>query len=142
MATTDSLIIPWCTYTEPEIAHVGMYEPDATAKGIEVETFTQTFDEVDRAILDGDDEGFARVHVKKGTDQILGATIVGAGAGNLISEVTVAMKARAGLGVIGATIHPYPTQAEALRKVANQLRRARFSERQRAILGRVFAWRC
>ena len=141
MATTDSLIIPWCTYTEPEIAHVGMYEPDATAKGIEVDTFTQTFDEVDRAILDDDDEGFARVHVKRGTDKILGATIVGASAGNLISEVTVAMKARAGLGVIGATIHPYPTQSEALRKVANQMRRARFSERQRAILGRLFAWR-
>ena len=140
-ATTDSLIIPWCTYTEPEIAHVGMYAKDATAKGIEVETFTQTFDEVDRAILDGDDEGFARVHVKKGTDQILGATIVGGSAGNLISEVTLAMKARAGLSVIGVTIHPYPTQAEALRKVANQMRRARFSERQRAILGRLFAWR-
>ncbi len=140
-ASTESLVIPWCTYTEPEIAHVGLYEADARAKGIEVETFTQPLAEVDRAVLDGEDAGFARVHVRKGTDRIVGATVVAADAGNLISEVTVAMKAGAGLGVIGAAIHPYPTQAEAWRKAANQLRRARFSDRQRAILGRLFAWR-
>ena len=140
-ASTESLVIPWCTYTEPEIAHVGMYEADARAKGVAVETFTQPLAEVDRAVLDGEDAGFARVHVRKGTDRILGATVVAADAGNLISEVTVAMKAGAGLGVIGAAVHPYPTQAEAWRKAANQLRKARFSDRQRAILGRLFAWR-
>ena len=139
-ASTDRLIIPWCTYTEPEIAHVGMYEPDARRRGIEVETFTQPLADVDRAVLDGEDTGFARVHVRRGTDRILGATIVAAVAGNLISEVTVAMRAGAGLGTIGAAIHPYPTQAEALRKVAMQLRRARFSARQRSILERWFAW--
>ena len=140
-ASTDSLVIPWCTYTEPEIAHVGMYEADARAKGIAIETFTQPFAEVDRAVLDGEDAGFARVHVRKGTDRILGATVVAADAGNLISEVTVAMKAGAGLGTIGSAIHPYPTQAEAWRKAANQMRKARFSDRQRAILSRLFAWR-
>ena len=140
-ASTGSLVIPWCTYTEPEIAHVGMYEADARAKGIEVETFTQPLAEVDRAVLDGEDAGFARVHVRKGTDRILGATVVAADAGNLISEVTVAMKAGAGLGAIGSAIHPYPTQAEAWRKAANQMRRARFSAGQRAILSRLFAWR-
>ena len=139
-ASTDRLIIPWCTYTEPEIAHVGMYEADARQRGIAVETFTQPLADVDRAVLDGEDAGFARVHVRKGTDRILGATIVAADAGNLISEVTVAMKAGAGLGTIGAAIHPYPTQAEALRKAAAQLRRARFSARQRSILRRWFAW--
>ena len=139
-ASTERLIIPWCTYTEPEIAHVGMYEADARERGIEVETFTQPLAEVDRAVLDGEDAGFARVHVRKGTDRILGATIVAADAGNLISEVTVAMRAGAGLGTIGAAIHPYPTQAEALRKAAMQLRRARFSARQRSILERWFAW--
>ena len=108
MASTDSLIIPWCTYTEPEIAHVGMYAADATAKGIEVETFTQTFDEVDRAILDGEDEGLARVHVKRGTDEILGATIVGGDAGNAISEVTVAMKAKARPGCDRGRDSPLP----------------------------------
>lgn len=139
--TTDSLIIPWCTYTEPEIAHVGMYEADAHAKDIAVETFTQPLAEVDRAVLDGEDAGFARVLVERGSDRILGATIVAADAGNLISEVTVAMQTRAGLSAIGAAIHPYPTQAEAWRKVANQLRRARFNARQKAFLTRLFAWR-
>ncbi len=140
-ATTRALVVPWCTYTEPEVAHVGMYEADARTKGIEVETFTQTFDEVDRAVLDGEEDGFARIHLRKGTDRILGATIVGGNAGNMISEVTVAMKAGAGLGTIGGAIHPYPTQAEALRKLANQLRRARFSAGQKRLLTRWFAWR-
>ena len=140
-ATTRSLVIPWCTYTEPEVAHVGMYEEEARAQGIAVETFTQTFDEVDRAVLDGEEDGFARIHLRKGTDRILGATIVGGDAGNMISEVTVAMKAGAGLGTIGGTIHPYPTQAEALRKAANQMRRARFSDSQKRLLSRWFGWR-
>ena len=140
-ASTESLNVPWCTYTEPEIAHVGLYEADAHRKGIEVETFTQPLADVDRAILDGEDAGFARVHVRKGSDRILGATIVAADAGNLISEVSVAMKAGAGLGTIGGVIHPYPTQAEALRKAANQLRKARFTDRQKALLSRLFAWR-
>ena len=118
-----------------------MYAADARKQGIEVETFTQTFDEVDRAVLDGEEDGFARVHLRKGTDRILGATIVGGNAGNIISEVTVAMKAGAGLGTIGGAIHPYPTQAEALRKLANQLRRARFSAGQKRLLSRWFAWR-
>ena len=139
-ASTDSLIIPWCTYTEPEIAHVGLYESEARDKGIDVETFTQTLKEVDRAILDGEDEGFARVHVRKGTDEILGATIVATNAGNMISEVTVAIKAGVGLGTIGSTIHPYPTQAEVLRKAANQMRKARFTDWKKAILTKRFEW--
>ena len=139
--STNSLIIPWCTYTEPEIAHVGMYKADAEAQGIKVETFTHSLSDVDRAILDGNDTGFARVHVAKGSDRILGATIVAADAGNIISAVTVAMQAGAGLSVLGQMIHPYPTQGEVLRKVANQMRKARFSQRQRAILARLFSWR-
>jgi len=95
-ASVDSLIMPWCTFTEPEIAHVGMYEKDAKEKGLEVETYTFKLDEVDRAILDGEDEGFARVHIQKGSDKILGATIVAAHAGEMISEFSVLMKA--GLG--------------------------------------------
>lgn len=139
-ASTDSLVIPWCTYTEPELAHVGLYEADARAQGIEVETFTQTLDEVDRAVLEGEDDGFVRVHLKKGSDRILGATIVAGHAGEMISELTLAMKTGAGLGAIAGTIHPYPTQADALRKVANQVRRARFSARQKSLLSRWFAW--
>jgi pyruvate/2-oxoglutarate dehydrogenase complex dihydrolipoamide dehydrogenase (E3) component len=139
-ADTRSLIIPWCTFTEPEVAHVGMYETDATAKGVKVETFTLPLGEVDRAILDGESEGFVRVHVKEGTDTIVSATIVAGHAGSLISEITVAMQAGKGLSLIGSTIHPYPTQSEAIRKVANLLRKTRFSSRQKSLLARWFQW--
>ena len=139
-ASTDSLIIPWCTYTEPEIAHVGMYEADANARGIKVDTFTFNLDEVDRAILDGQEQGFARVHVKKGTDQLVGATIVAAHAGEMISELTVAMKAGKGLQVITGTIHPYPTQAEVIKKIANAWRKTALSEGKKKILRRWFEW--
>ena len=139
-ASTDSLIIPWCTYTEPEIAHVGMYEADANAKGIEVDTFTFKLDEVDRAILDGEEDGFARVHVKKGTDELVGATIVAAHAGEMISELTVAMKAGQGLSTIAGTIHPYPTQAEVIKKVANAWRKTRLSKGKKKMLSKWFKW--
>ncbi len=139
-AGVDSLIMPWCTFTEPEIAHVGMYEADAKAKGLEVDTFTFKLDEVDRAILDGEDEGFARVHVKKGTDQILGATIVAAHAGDMISEFSVLMKAGLGLKTITGTIHPYPTQAEVVKKVANAWRKTTFTPRAKNILKKWFIW--
>ena len=139
-ASTDSLIIPWCTYTEPEIAHVGMYEADAKAKGIDVDTFTFNLDDVDRAILDGKIEGFARVHVKKGTDKILGATIVASHAGDLISELTVAMKGGLGLGTLAGTIHPYPTQAEVIRRVANAWRKTTFTPGKKKFLSKLFAW--
>jgi len=138
-ASTKSLIIPWATYTEPEIAHVGMYEKEAKDKGIEVDTFTYKLDEVDRAILDGEDEGFARVHVKKGTDKILGATIVAAHAGDMISEFTLAMKGGLGLSTITGTIHPYPTQAEVIKKVANTWRKTTFTEGKKKFLSKLFA---
>jgi pyruvate/2-oxoglutarate dehydrogenase complex dihydrolipoamide dehydrogenase (E3) component len=139
-ASTNSLIIPWATFTEPEIAHVGLYEKDAQAKGIEADTFTCKLDEVDRAILDGEEEGFARVHVKKGTDQILGATVVAARAGDMINEFTVLMKAGKGLSTICGTIHPYPTQGEVVKKVANAWRKTTFTEGKKRFLTRLFAW--
>ena len=139
-ASVESLIIPWCTYTEPEIAHVGMYESEAQAKGIDVDTFTVDLGEVDRAILDGENEGFARIHVKKGTDKILGATIVANHAGDMISEITLAMKAGVGLGTITGTIHPYPTQAEVIKKAANLWRKSTFSEGKKKVLERLFSW--
>jgi len=138
--SVDSLIMPWCTFTEPEVAHVGMYQKDAEAKGIEVETYTYKLDEVDRAILDGEDEGFARIHIQKGTDKILGATIVAAHAGDMISEFSVLMKAGAGAKTIAGTIHPYPTQAEVNKKVVNLWRKAHFTPRTKNILAKLFAW--
>jgi len=139
-ASADSLVMPWCTFTEPEVAHVGMYEADARAKGLEVETYTYHLAEVDRAILDGEDEGFARVHIQKGTDKILGATIVAHHAGDMINEFSVLMKAGAGAKTIAGTIHPYPTQAEVNKKVVNLWRKAHFTNGQKNILTKWFAW--
>ena len=139
-ASVGSLIMPWCTFTEPEIAHVGLYEADAKAKGLEVETYTFRLDEVDRAILDGEEEGFARVHIQKGSDKILGATIVAAHAGDMINEFSVLMKAGVGAKIIAGTIHPYPTQAEVNKRVVNLWRKAHFTPRTKALLVRLFAW--
>ena len=139
-ASVESLIMPWCTFTEPEVAHAGMYEKDAKEKGLEVETYTYKLDEVDRAILDGEDKGFARVHVQKGTDKIVGATIVAAHAGDIISEFTLAMKAGLGLKTLASTIHPYPTQGEVVKKVANAWRKTTFTSRQKSILSKWYAW--
>ena len=136
----SALIIPWCTYTDPEIAHVGMYEKKARDKGISLRTIVQELNEVDRAILDGDDEGFVKVHVREGTDEILGATIVAAHAGDMISELALAMNAGAGLGTIASTIHPYPTQAEAIKKVADALNRTRLTPTVKRIFERWLAW--
>jgi pyruvate/2-oxoglutarate dehydrogenase complex dihydrolipoamide dehydrogenase (E3) component len=137
----SALTIPWCTYTDPEIAHVGMYEQDAREAGIEVQTFTVELADVDRAILDGEQDGFLKVHVKKGTDRILGATLVARHAGEMISEITLAMVAGAGLGTIGKTIHPYPTQAEVIKKVADQYNRTRLTPFVQALFRKVLAWR-
>ncbi|MEE9601797.1 MAG: mercuric reductase, partial [Thermoguttaceae bacterium] len=124
-AKASALTIPWCTYTDPEIAHVGMYERDMKEKGIPFDTFVQEFKDVDRAVLDGETEGFVKVHVRKGTDRILGATIVAPHAGDMISELTLAIVGKLGLRTIADTIHPYPTQAEAIKKIADTYNRTR-----------------
>jgi pyruvate/2-oxoglutarate dehydrogenase complex dihydrolipoamide dehydrogenase (E3) component len=123
----SALVIPWCTYTDPEIAHVGLYEHEAREAGIAVQTFTQPLDHVDRAVLDGDSDGFARIHVRSGTDRIVGATIVARHAGEMISEVTLAMASGLGLRTLADTIHPYPTQAEALKKIGDAANRTRLT---------------
>ena len=130
----SDLVIPWATYTSPEIAHVGMYENDAKEAGVEIDTYVQELADVDRAILEGQDEGFVKIHTKKGTDQIVGATIVAENAGDLISEITVAMVNKIGLAKVGATIHPYPTQAEAIRKLGDQFNRTKLTPTSRNML--------
>ncbi len=136
----SALTIPWCTYTDPEIAHVGLYEKDAKEKGIEVETFAVEFKDLDRAILDGESEGLIKVHVKKGTDRIVGATIVARHAGEMISEITLAMTAKVGLGKIADTIHPYPTQAECVKRVADAYNRTRLTPFVKSALARWLRW--
>jgi len=137
---TSALTIPWCTYTDPEIAHVGQYEADARQRGIDVVTLTVPLAEVDRAVLDGETDGFARVLLRKGTDRILGATIVARHAGEMISEFSLAMTNGLGLGAIARTIHPYPTQAEAIRKLADAYNRSRLTPLVKTVLGGWLKW--
>jgi pyruvate/2-oxoglutarate dehydrogenase complex dihydrolipoamide dehydrogenase (E3) component len=138
-AKASRLTIPWCTYTSPEIAHVGLYSNEAERKGIAIDTFVQPLDQVDRAILEGD-HGLVKVHVKKGTDTIVGATIVAPHAGDLISEITLAMTAGFGLRKIGATIHPYPTEADAIRKLGDQYNRTRLTPRVKMLFRAWLRW--
>ena len=139
-AKASALTVPWCTYTDPEIAHVGLYEKEAEAKGIAVQTFVQELHEVDRAILDGETEGFAKVHVRKGSDTIMGATIVARHAGEMISELTLAMVGKVGLKTLGTVIHPYPTQAEAIRKTADAYNRTRLTPRVKSLFDTWLTW--
>jgi pyruvate/2-oxoglutarate dehydrogenase complex dihydrolipoamide dehydrogenase (E3) component/uncharacterized membrane protein YdjX (TVP38/TMEM64 family) len=132
----SALTVPWCTYTTPEVAHVGLSAHDATARGIEVTTLTVPLGEVDRAVIDGEDDGFLRVHLKKGNDRIVGATLVATHAGDMISELTLAMTAGIGLGAIAGTIHPYPTQAEVMKKAADAYNRTRLTPTVKAL----FRW--
>ena len=139
-AKASSLIIPWATYTSPEIAHVGLYEKEGKDKGIEVDTFTLEMSKVDRAILDGETEGFVRVHVHKGTDEIIGATVAAGHAGEMIGELTLAMKGKLGLKAIGGTIHHYPTQAEAIRKTGDLYNRTRLTPFVKKVLNQWLLW--
>jgi pyruvate/2-oxoglutarate dehydrogenase complex dihydrolipoamide dehydrogenase (E3) component len=137
-ARAGRLVIPWTTYTSPEVAHVGMNEKDATEAGHQVDTITIPLREVDRARLDSEDEGFFRVHLRKGTDRILSATLVAEHAGEMISEITLAMTTGLGLSKIGGTIHPYPTQAEVFRKAADAWRRRKLTPRVKRVFEAYF----
>lgn len=140
-AKASALTVPWCTYTDPEIAHVGMYAHDAEKKGIAVDTITVELSDVDRAILEGADDGFLKIHVKRGSDRILGATLVASHAGEMISEVTLAMVNRIGLGAFGKTIHPYPTQAEVFRKAGDAYNRTRLTPKVKTLFKTILRWR-
>jgi len=126
-ARVGALTIPWCTYTDPELAHVGLSETEAKTKNIPIQTFTQELKDVDRAVLDGEPEGLVKVHVEPGGKRILGATIVAGHAGEMIDELTLAMNAGLGLSAIAKTIHPYPTQAEAIRRTGDAWNRTRLT---------------
>src|SRR5690606_18391046 len=136
----SQLVIPWATYTDPEVAHVGLYPADAEAAGMAIDTYVQSFAEIDRAVADGEEEGFVKIHVKKGSDQIVGATIVARHAGDMISEITTAVVGGVGLKTLAQVIHPYPTQAEAIRKIADAYNRTRLTPTVKKLFNRWFAW--
>ena len=136
----SALTVPWCTFTDPEIAHVGVYEKDAIRRGMAVDTFIRHLAEVDRAMLDGEEEGFIKIHVKKGTDKIVGATVVAAHAGEMISELTLAMVGKVGLGTLSGVIHPYPTQAAAIKEAAARYNRTRLTPFVKKLFVKWLAW--
>ena len=134
----SALVIPWATYTSPEVAHVGITVEDAARDGVRLDTVTVPLHDVDRAVLEGETDGFLRVHLRQGTDRILGVTIVDSHAGELIGEACLAVTNRLRIGALGRTIHPYPTRAEAYRKAADQWRRGKLTPMVRRILGLWF----
>jgi pyruvate/2-oxoglutarate dehydrogenase complex dihydrolipoamide dehydrogenase (E3) component/uncharacterized membrane protein YdjX (TVP38/TMEM64 family) len=137
----DYRVIPWATFTDPEVARVGLSEAEAKEQGIAYELTRYGIDDLDRAIADGSDEGFVKVLTVPGKDKILGVTIVGVHAGDLIAEFVLAMKHGLGLNKILGTIHIYPTLAEANKFAAGEWRRAHVNPRILAFAERFHDWR-
>ena len=138
---TDYSVIPWATFVEPEVARVGLNEQEAKEKSVAYESSVYAIDELDRAIADSEAHGFIKVLTVPGKDRILGVTIVGEHAGDLIAEYVLAMKQGIGLNKILGTIHIYPTLAEANKYVAGVWRRAHAPQRLLAWVERFHAWR-
>jgi len=123
----SKLVMPWCTYTDPEVAHVGLYERDAEKQGIAIDSYRVQIAEANRAVTDGEEHGFVKVHTRRGSDEILGATIVAGHAGELITQFTIAITQGMGLGAFTNVIYPYPTQAEAIKRAAGAYTRTRLT---------------
>ena len=136
----SELVIPWCTYTQPEVAHVGLYEKEARNRGIDVATFTLPLEEVDRPVIDGD-VGFGRVHVERRSGRILGATLVARNAGEMIAEMSLAITAGHKLGTVTKTIHAYPTQGEIWKRLSDEWNHTRLTPRLRTLLGHYLSLR-
>jgi pyruvate/2-oxoglutarate dehydrogenase complex dihydrolipoamide dehydrogenase (E3) component len=137
----DYSVIPWATFVEPEVARVGLNETDAKEKGIAYEVSRYDIDDLDRAIADSEAHGFIKVLTVPGKDRILGVTIVGEHAGDLIAEYVLAMKHGIGLNKILGTIHIYPTMAEANKYVAGVWKKAHAPQALLAWVARFHAWR-
>lgn len=137
----DYSVIPWCTFIDPEVARVGLNEQDAKAKGIPYELTKYGIDDLDRAIADSAAYGFVKVLTVPGKDRILGVTIVGEHAGDLLAEFVLAMKHGLGLNKILGTIHIYPTLAEANKYAAGEWKRAHAPQRVLAWLERYHSWK-
>jgi len=136
----SALTVPWCTYTDPEIAHVGLSEREAAEQGVHIDTIQIPMSEVDRAIAESETDGLLKIHLRKGSDKILGATIVARHAGEMISEITLAMVGGVGLGTIANVIHPYPTQAEIIKKTADAYNRTRLTPTLKKVFAKVLEW--
>jgi pyruvate/2-oxoglutarate dehydrogenase complex dihydrolipoamide dehydrogenase (E3) component len=136
----SDLVVPWVTYTSPEIGHVGLYPQEARERGIGITTFRRDLAEVDRAVCDGETEGFVKLHVREGTDRILGATVVAEHAGGMMGELSAAIALKQGLGSLAGVIHPYPTQAEAVRQAGDAYNRTRLTPLVAGLMRRWLRW--
>jgi pyruvate/2-oxoglutarate dehydrogenase complex dihydrolipoamide dehydrogenase (E3) component len=132
-ARHDRIVVPWCTYTDPEIGHVGMADGEA-AKTSAITTITIPHEELDRARLDGAQEGFLRLHVEARSGRIRGATAVGTRAGEIVGQISMAMTAGVGLAKIASAVYPYPSYGEALKRGADAWRRTKLTPASRRIL--------
>ena len=137
----SSLVMPWVTYTDPEVAHTGHDEAGGRAAGYDVATITEEFNKLDRAILDGEEEGFTRIHFDRRTGKILGGTIVARHAGEMISELTLAIAKGLKMSALSSTIHPYPTEAEVFRIIGDSYSQMRFTPLLQMIFKKWFGWR-
>ncbi len=134
-ARASALVIPWCTYTDPEVGHVGLTAAEAESRNGPIRTITIPLREVDRAVLDGEPEGFVRLHAPRRSDRILGATVVARHASGMIGDLALAITHGLGLRALSGTIHPYPTVSEALRRAGDEWQRSRLTPAVRGILG-------
>ena len=132
----DWSVVPWCTYTDPEVAHVGLGEKEAKQKSIEYHLFVVPLEDVDRAVVESEEIGFAKILCAKGSDKILGAIIVAPHGGDLLHEFVLAIKASIGLGTIASTIHAYPTFAELARKAGDKYNKTRLTPTAK----KIFTW--
>jgi pyruvate/2-oxoglutarate dehydrogenase complex dihydrolipoamide dehydrogenase (E3) component len=132
----DYSVVPWCTYVDPEIAHVGLGEKEAHQKNIDHDLFVVPLEDVDRAVVESEEAGFAKILTQKGSDKVLGATIVAPHAGDLLHEFVLAMKAGIGLAAIASTIHVYPTLAELARKAGDKYNKTRLTPTAK----KIFTW--
>ena len=135
------MVMPWCTFTDPEVAHVGLTADAAAKQGIAIDSYREELRRVDRAVLDGDEKGFAVVHCRRGTGQVVGATIVASHAGEMIGELSLLMTAGLSLGTLAGTIHAYPTQVEVLKRIADQYNKTRLTPTVARLLRTVLRWR-
>ena len=139
-ARTSRLVIPWSTYTSPEVAHAGISEQDAQKSGIAVDVYRHELSGVDRARLDGETEGLVKLITPRGKARILGATIVAAHAGEMMGEIVLAMQNGLGVDKLASVIHPYPTQGEAVKRAAAGYIKKKLTPRTKRILSTWLWW--
>jgi len=137
----SSLVIPRTTYTDPEVAHVGLSAAEAEARRLAIDTYRVEMADVDRALLDGEENGFVAVHTRRGTGRVVGATIVASHAGEMVGEISLLMTNNLSLGALARTIHCYPTQVEAFKRIADSYTRRRFTPRLANLAAKWLEWR-